>query len=118
MQPPNGDHCPQRGFSPIMCDQAAFSLKPTKKGLAGVVWMLVMAVLTPQIAAAAETRPLEPQSAAAPIRTNFEAVDIHVSSPEDKRKVLQADEAAFHAGRYEIRNATMLDLIKTAYGVE
>ena len=102
----------------MMCAQTAFSPKPPQKGLAFAAWMLAIAVLTPRIAAAAETRRLEPQSAAAPIRTNFEAVDVHVSSPEDKRKVLQADEAAFHAGRYEIRNATMLDLIKTAYGVE
>src|SRR5262245_15048083 len=100
-----------------MCDQTAFSLKSPQKGLACAAWVLVIAVLTLRIAAAARL-PIEPQSAAAPIRTNFEAVDVHVSSPEDKRTVLQADEAAFHAGRYEIRNATMLDLIQTAYGVE
>jgi len=81
--------------------------------------LLVISVLTPRIASAAETLSLiEPQSASAPIRTDFEAVDVHVRPPEERRGVLHADEAAFSAGRYEIHNATMLDLITTAYSVE
>src|SRR5579863_6183750 len=45
----------------------------------------------------------------------FEIADIHLSAPMRDPK-LQG--GVLRAGRFEIRRATMLDLIKTAYGVD
>jgi uncharacterized protein (TIGR03435 family) len=57
------------------------------------------------------------QIAPAPTPTSprFEVADVHVSPPT--RYVFLRD-AAIHRGRYEIRQATMVDLIRTAYGIE
>src|SRR5580658_10906189 len=45
----------------------------------------------------------------------FEIADIHASAPMRDPKT---QGGALRAGRFEIRRATMLDLIKTAYGVD
>jgi uncharacterized protein (TIGR03435 family) len=85
----------------------------------GATAVFVIAVLSFQIVTAGRTVSVsELQTATAQSRTGFEVVDVQLSPPEERRRVLQADEAAFSGGRYEIRNATMLDLIKTAYSVE
>jgi len=44
----------------------------------------------------------------------FEAADVHVSA---KSTSLDPRTVPAHGGRYEFKNATMLDLIRTAYGV-
>ena len=51
------------------------------------------------------------QSASLP---KFDAADVHVSakSPQMFMRVIPP-----HSGRYEIKNATMLDLVRTAYGM-
>ena len=45
----------------------------------------------------------------------FEVADIH-GSPHTTQPVVQGP--FFNGGRYELRFATMLDLIRTAYGVD
>ena len=44
----------------------------------------------------------------------FEIADVHASAPST---VAQMSGGTPRGGRFEIRNATMVDLIKTAYGV-
>jgi uncharacterized protein (TIGR03435 family) len=53
-------------------------------------------------------------------RPEFEIADIHVTPPRaDGRSAVQVQGiGAVRGGRYEIHNATMMDLITTAYGVE
>ena len=46
--------------------------------------------------------------------TTFEMADVHVSP----RSMNTAMRSVVHAGRYEIRNATILDLIRTAYNLD
>ncbi len=48
----------------------------------------------------------------------FEIADVHVSPRVSERRWLDMQGGVFQAGRYEIRYATMLDLVKTAYGVD
>src|SRR5262245_53871663 len=50
----------------------------------------------------------------------FELSDFHVSPPQSGFAQLaqMSGGAAPRNGRFEIRNATMLDLVRTAYGVE
>jgi uncharacterized protein (TIGR03435 family) len=63
--------------------------------------------------------PLACIAAAAQTRPAFDVADVHASpSRPDGRGVLQMEGGAVRGGRYEIHNATMLDLIATAYGVE
>jgi uncharacterized protein (TIGR03435 family) len=45
----------------------------------------------------------------------FDVADVHVSAPS---VFPQMSGGVLRAGRYEIRNATMVDLIKTAYGID
>ena len=45
----------------------------------------------------------------------FQIADVHVS-PHASNPIMQG--GVLRAGRYELRQATMLDLIKTAYGVD
>src|SRR5215831_2414267 len=52
-------------------------------------------------------------SAQSPSRPAFELADIH-ASPRSTATVMRASS---RGGRYEIRNATMVDLIRTAYTV-
>jgi uncharacterized protein (TIGR03435 family) len=47
--------------------------------------------------------------------TAFESADVHVSAPS-KNPTLRG--GALRGGRYEIRTATMVDLISVAYGIE
>ena len=49
-----------------------------------------------------------------PTKPAFQIADIHVS-PHASNPIMQG--GVLRAGRYELRQATMLDLIKTAYGV-
>src|SRR5690348_5838631 len=44
----------------------------------------------------------------------FESADVHVSPPST---LAQMSGGVLRSGRYELRNATMVDLIRTAYGV-
>src|SRR5215468_10676973 len=48
----------------------------------------------------------------------FEAADVHASPHSDNNFNLFMRGPQTRAGRYEIRTATMVDLISTAYGVE
>ena len=48
----------------------------------------------------------------------FEAADVHVSPHSDNNFSLFMRGPQTRAGRYEIRTATMVDLISTAYGVD
>src|SRR5262245_57678252 len=50
----------------------------------------------------------------------FELADVHVSPPQTGFAQLaqMSGGAAPRNGRFEIRNATMLDLVRTAYSVE
>ena len=50
-----------------------------------------------------------------PIKPAFQIADVHVSAPA-RNPNMQG--GVLRAGRYELRQATMLDLIKTAYGVD
>ncbi len=52
---------------------------------------------------------------AQPVKLTFEIADVHASAPI-KNSAMQG--GVLRNGRYEIRRATMLDLIKTAYGVD
>src|SRR5215475_12342077 len=45
----------------------------------------------------------------------FDVADVHASIPT---MIPQMTGGVLRGSRYEIRNATMVDLIKTAYGVE
>src|SRR5215471_8906747 len=45
----------------------------------------------------------------------FDIADVHVSAKSTNR---QMGGGSLRAGRYELRNATMLDLIMVAYGTE
>src|SRR6516162_3279487 len=48
----------------------------------------------------------------------FEAADVHVSPHSDNNFNLFMRGPQTRAGRYEIRTATMVDLVSTAYGVD
>src|SRR5215472_15674518 len=48
----------------------------------------------------------------------FEAADVHVSPHSDNNFNLFMRGPQTRVGRYEIRTATMVDLISTAYGVD
>src|SRR5215468_3197673 len=48
----------------------------------------------------------------------FEAADVHASPRSDNNFNLFMRGPQTRAGRYEIRTATMVDLISTAYGVD
>jgi uncharacterized protein (TIGR03435 family) len=49
----------------------------------------------------------------------FELADVHASPSSGIAQLAQmSGGAAPRNGRFEIRNATMLDLVRTAYGVE
>src|SRR5579862_6417787 len=50
----------------------------------------------------------------------FDFADVHVSPRSDwvKKAANNFQGGFFNAGRYELRRATMLDLIRTAYGVD
>src|SRR5262249_58270681 len=49
----------------------------------------------------------------------FELADVHASPPSGIAQLAQmSGGAAPRNGRFEIRNATMLDLVRTAYSVE
>ena len=50
-----------------------------------------------------------------PTKPAFQIADVHVS-PHASNPIMQG--GVLRAGRYELRQATMLDLIKTAYGVD
>ncbi len=45
----------------------------------------------------------------------FQVADVHVSAPSRNQNM---QGGVLQAGRYDLRRATMLDLIKTAYGVD
>src|SRR5262245_47169006 len=47
-------------------------------------------------------------------QATFEVTDVHVSP----RGSLPAMRTAVRGGRYELQNATMVDLIRTAYGID
>ncbi len=49
---------------------------------------------------------------------SFQIADVHVSGRVSERRWLDMQGGVFRAGRYEIHDATMLDLVKTAYGVD
>lgn len=51
-------------------------------------------------------------------RPAFEAADVHTSHVSPTNFNIDMSGPFVHAGRYEIRNATVLDLITTAYGVD
>jgi uncharacterized protein (TIGR03435 family) len=57
--------------------------------------------------------------AAAQPQLAFEVADVHLSTPPLKGSVVQMEggETA-RGGRYEVRNATLVDLIRVAYGVD
>jgi uncharacterized protein (TIGR03435 family) len=55
------------------------------------------------------------QATKGPAKLTFQIADVHASAPAGNRN-LQG--GVLRDGRYELRNATMLDLIKTAYGVD
>ncbi len=48
-------------------------------------------------------------------RPKFEVADVHVS-PQTVNRFTRG--GALHGGRYEFKNASMLDLVSSAYGVE
>jgi uncharacterized protein (TIGR03435 family) len=50
----------------------------------------------------------------------FDIADVHVSPRSDwvKKAGTQMQGGLLNAGRYELRRATMLDLIRTGYGVD
>src|SRR5580704_1907860 len=48
-------------------------------------------------------------------RPRFEVADVHVS-PQTINRFTRG--GALHGGRYEFKNATMLDLVSSAYGVD
>jgi uncharacterized protein (TIGR03435 family) len=48
-------------------------------------------------------------------RPRFEVADVHVS-PQTINRFMRG--GVLHGGRYELKNASMLDLVSTAYGVE
>src|SRR5580693_6040443 len=48
-------------------------------------------------------------------RPTFQIADVHASVP---LRTANMQGGTLQAGRFEIRHATMLDLIKTAYGVD
>src|SRR5262245_22922392 len=48
----------------------------------------------------------------------FELADIHASPPSTLAALAAMSGGVPRGGRYELRNASMLDLIRTAYGVE
>jgi uncharacterized protein (TIGR03435 family) len=54
------------------------------------------------------------------VRPEFEIADVHVSPPSEdgRRSVLVEGGESVRGGRYEIYNATIVDLIRTAYSVE
>lgn len=57
--------------------------------------------------------------ATAQTRPEFEVADVHATAlRQDGRGVLQMEGGAVRGGRYELHNATMLELIATAYSVE
>ena len=60
------------------------------------------------------------QIASAQPRPEFEVADVRASQPRaDGRSALQMEGGgAVRGGRYEIHDATMVDLVRTAYGVE
>src|SRR5438552_694046 len=47
----------------------------------------------------------------------FEIADVHVSTPSALGTLAGMSGGVPRGGRYELRNATMVDLIRTAYGV-
>jgi len=49
---------------------------------------------------------------------SFQIADVHVSPRVSERRWLDMRGGIFRAGRYEIRDASMLDLVTTAYGVD
>jgi uncharacterized protein (TIGR03435 family) len=49
---------------------------------------------------------------------SFQVADVHVSPRVSERRWLNMQGGVFRAGRYEIHDASMLDLVKTAYGVD
>jgi uncharacterized protein (TIGR03435 family) len=57
-------------------------------------------------------------ASAQPAENRFEAADVHVSPHTDNNFNLFMRGPQTRAGRYEIRTATMVDLISTAYGAE
>src|SRR5215472_9321809 len=62
--------------------------------------------------------PLAVAAFAQPAENRFEAADVHVSPHSDNNFNLFMRGPQTRAGRYEIRTATMVDLISTAYGAE
>src|SRR5262249_60359366 len=48
----------------------------------------------------------------------FELADVHVSPPSALAALAAMSGGVPRGGRYGVRNASMLDLIRTAYGVE
>src|SRR5262249_49388647 len=48
----------------------------------------------------------------------FELADVHVSPPSGLAQIQMSGGVTPRNGRFEIRNATMLDLVRTAYSVE
>jgi uncharacterized protein (TIGR03435 family) len=70
-------------------------------------------------AIAAIAVPLAGIVAAAQARPEFEVADVRVSTPrQDGRNVILEGGGAVRGGRFEIYNATMVDLIRTAYRLE
>jgi uncharacterized protein (TIGR03435 family) len=51
---------------------------------------------------------------AAPIQPTFEVADVHVGQPTPNAQM----RSSFSGARFELHNASMVDLISTAYGVE
>src|SRR5271154_4117172 len=49
---------------------------------------------------------------------SFQIADVHVSPRVSDGRPNLRQNGDLRAGRYEIRNATMVDLVKTAYGVD
>src|SRR3569623_206779 len=51
-------------------------------------------------------------------KPRFEIADVHVSPRSDWAKTRPMQGGYLNGGRYEIRRATMLDLVRLAYGVD
>src|SRR6478752_317720 len=51
-------------------------------------------------------------------KPRFEVADVHVSARSDWAKNRQTQGGYLNGDRYEIRRATMLDLVRMAYGVD
>jgi uncharacterized protein (TIGR03435 family) len=113
-------------------DETTLSRGITRRGLAAIValgsplaYVIATAQPQPPVTNPAQAQTLISQTATAPpsqaspaagvALPAFEIADVHQSA-STKRNQMQ--EAVFRAGRYEVRTATMLDLITIAYSTD